>query len=67
VAIFGEKFIDGFLERVLALLTIKMYASGLGHAPRKQRLRFGEVPCAGALADSLAVNDLVDMPDCTTK
>jgi len=22
--------------------------------------------CAGALADSLAVNDLVDMPDCTT-
>jgi hypothetical protein len=64
---FGEEFIDCFLERVLALLTIKMYPSGLGHATREQRLRLGKVSCAGALADSLAVNDLVDMPDGTTK
>jgi hypothetical protein len=67
VPIFGEELIDGFLERVLALLTIKMHPSGLGHAMREQHLRFGKVSCAGALADSLAVDDLVDMPDCTAK
>jgi hypothetical protein len=67
VPIFGEKLIDGFPECAFALLTIKMHPPGLGHAMREQRLRFGQVFCAGALADSLAVNDLVDMPDCTTK
>jgi hypothetical protein len=67
VTIFGEELIDGLLERVLALLTIKMHPSGLGHAMREQRLRFGKVSCAGALADSLAVDDLVDMPNCTAK
>jgi hypothetical protein len=67
VPIFGEELIDGFLERVLALLTIKMHPSGLGHAMREQRLRFGKVSCAGAFAEALAVNDLIYMPDCTTK
>ena len=67
VPVFGEELVDGFLERVLALLTIKMHPPGLGHAMREQRLRFGQVSCAGALADSLAVDDLVDMPDRTAK
>ena len=67
VPIFGKELVDGFLERVLALLTIKMHPSGLGLAMREERLRFGKVSCAGALADSPAVDDLVDMPDRTTK
>ena len=61
--VFGEKLVDGFPERVFALLTIKMHPSGLGHSMREQRLRFGQVSCAGALANSLAVEDLVDVPN----
>lgn len=67
VAIFGEKLIGGFPECVFALLTRKTHPPGLGHAMCEQRLRFGQVSCAGALADSPAVDDLVDMPDRTAK
>jgi hypothetical protein len=56
-----------FAKRVLALLTEKMRRSGLRHASRQQRLGLGTITGAAALADALAINDFVDVPDTTAK
>jgi hypothetical protein len=50
-------------KAVVALLTEEMHPSGLDHASREQRLGLDAVSGAGALADSLAIDDVVDVPD----
>ena len=67
VLILGEELGGSFAKRVFALFTEEMYASGLGHASCEQRLGLDAITCAAALAEPLAVDDLIDMPDTTPK
>jgi hypothetical protein len=53
----------GFAKAVLARLTEEVNVSALGHASREQRLGLHAVTRAAALTESLAVDDLVDVPD----
>jgi hypothetical protein len=63
----GEEFGGGLAKGVFEPHTKEMHMSGLGHAAREQRFGFGAVSGTGALADSLTVDDLVDVPDATAQ
>jgi hypothetical protein len=45
----------------------QMHLPGLGHSVCEQRFCLDQVLRAGALADSLAIDDLVDVPDAAAK
>lgn len=57
----------GCAKAVLARLTEEMRVPGLGHASREQCLRLDAVFGTGALANTFAVDDLVDVPDAATQ
>ena len=63
--VLDEKLADSFAKGVIALFAEEMHTAGLGHASCKQRLGLGELSGTSALADSLAIHDLVDVPDST--
>jgi hypothetical protein len=67
VLILGEELCDGFTKSVLALFAKEMYLSCLGHSACEQRFGLDQVLRAGALADSLAIDDLIDVPDAAAK
>jgi hypothetical protein len=67
VLILLEKLAGGFAKAVFALFTEEMHASGLNHASREERLRLGEISGASAFADSLAVDDFINVPDAPSK
>jgi len=63
VLILREELGSGFAKAVFARLTEEVHVSGLGHASRQQCLGLDAVTGTGALTDSLAVDDLVDVPN----
>jgi hypothetical protein len=67
VLILGEELGGSFAKRVFALFTEEMYASGLGHASCEQRLGLSAISGTATLADPLAVDDLIDVPDTTAE
>src|ERR1700733_5949751 len=67
VLVLGEEFGRGFAQRGFAWVTEEMDLPSLSDASREQRLSLGEVSGTGTLADSLAVDDLVDVPDAASE
>ncbi|HEY0802372.1 MAG TPA: hypothetical protein VGD54_16150 [Steroidobacteraceae bacterium] len=67
VLILVEELGGSFAKGVLALFAKQMYLPGLGHSACEQRFGLNEVLGARALADSLAIDDLVNVPDATAK
>jgi hypothetical protein len=67
VLILREELGSRFAKAVFARLTEEVHVAGLGHASRQQRLGLDAVTGTGALTDSLAVDDLVDVPNAPTQ
>ena len=67
VLILSEELGGGFAKGVLALFVEQMYLPGLGHSACEQRFGLDAVLGASGLADSLAIDDFIDVPDATAK